>query len=175
MPPWAELLLFAVSSIVLNITSYWTRVGWRMGAGGNADFAFGSQRFVLIQTLESKMVEQTQTNDSQSSSWLRKLLWVTKHQNLVKESECWVVCTLCLWEHQQALLNSISWRALGLFPDTVTKTTRSLSSACSLCLRLDLFCSFSSCQPLHFSLFLVSVSLTMRCEETSLKADLNGQ
>lgn len=173
MSLWVELLLFSVSSIILNITSYWTRVGWR-------------KRGVLILLLDHKglssfkhwilrwwdrhkwMTPKAPADCESSFGWQNTRIWW-------RSLSAWVVYTLCLWEHLLALLNSISWRALGLFLATVTKTTQPLSSACSLCLRLDLFCYFSSCQPLHFSLFLVSVSLYMRCEGTSLKADLNDQ
>ena len=53
-------------------------------------------------------------------------------------------------------------KSLGLIPKDCNKGhSASVSSFLSLCLPLGLlFLSFSSCQPLHFSLLLVSHSLS---------------
>lgn len=100
--------------------------------------------------------------------------------DLEKEPECRVVCALLrpLFVGTSALLFAEFClpKSLGFFSCTVTRTTQPLIPAASPCLPLDLSLFYSYCQPLHLSLFIVSVSLPMEGDMRKLLwTRLNGQ
>lgn len=72
--------------------------------GEREDLSFGSQRLFLLQIWEPKMVVQS---ESPRALLTERAPLSDEGRDLAQESECRVVCALCLWEQLLAALNSI--------------------------------------------------------------------